>query len=76
MSSPSDDKEAEITQAFNLTSRYLDDLSILKILTLKVWWVEFIHLSYSSTKLMRLMPIPYFSIYIYLFQTDLFDQNL
>ena len=40
-------KEAEIIQAFNCTSRYLDDLLNLTVPTLKAWWVEFIHLNYS-----------------------------
>ena len=40
-------KEAEIIQAFNSTSRYLDDLlNIDNPYFLKAWWVEFILLNY------------------------------
>ena len=48
MASVSYNKEAVTIQAFNSTSRYLDDLlKILTILTLKAWWVKFIHLNYN-----------------------------
>ena len=42
----SNNKEAEIIQAFNCTSRYLDDLLNIGDPTLKAWWVDFIHLNY------------------------------
>ena len=40
-------KKAGIIKVLNSTSRYLDDLKILTIPTLKAWQVEFIHLNYS-----------------------------
>ena len=64
-------KEAEIIQAFNSTSRYLDDL-----LNMENSYFEgmegHIHLNYSKTKLMLLIQKPQFWIYLYLFQTGLF----
>ena len=47
MASFSYHKEAEIIQAFNSTSRYLDDLLNIDNPTLKAWWVVFIHLNNS-----------------------------
>ena len=47
MTSLSDVKQAEIIEAFKSTSRYLDDLLILTILTLKVWSIVFIRLNCS-----------------------------
>ena len=69
-------KEADIIQAFNSTSRYLDDILKINNPYFEAWWVEIIHLNYSYIKLMRLIPKPLFWIYIFLFQTDLFIQNL
>ena len=41
-------KEAEIIQALNSISSYLDEvLNILTIPTLMAWWVKFIHLNFS-----------------------------
>ena len=45
MTSLSNDNQADIIEAFNSTSRYLDDLLILTILILKEWSTKFIHLS-------------------------------
>ena len=45
MASLSDDRYAEIIQAFDSTSRYLESSNILTILTFKGWWVKLIHLS-------------------------------
>ena len=47
MTSLSDDNQADITEAFNSTSRYLDDLLMLTILISKEWSIKFIHLSYN-----------------------------
>ena len=47
MTSLSDVKQAEIIEAFKSTSRYLDDLLNIAILTLKVWSIVFICLNYS-----------------------------
>ena len=47
MTSLSDVKQAEIIEAFKSTSRYLDDLLILTILTLKAWSIVFIRLNFS-----------------------------
>ena len=45
MDSLNHDNQADVIEAFNSTSRYLDDL--LTILILKAWSIKFIHLNYS-----------------------------
>ena len=65
-------KEAEIFQAINLTSRYLDDLLNIDNPYFKGMMGRIIHLNYSNIKPVRLIPKPHFWIYIYLHQTDLF----
>ena len=47
MTSLSDVKQAEIIEAFKSTSRYLDDLLNIIILTLKAWSIVFIRLNCS-----------------------------
>ena len=47
MTSLSDFKQAEIIEAFKSTSRYLDGLLNIDILTLKAWSIVFIHLNCS-----------------------------
>ena len=47
MTSLSDVKQAEVTEVFKSTSRYLDDLLKLTILTLKAWSIVFIRLNCS-----------------------------
>ena len=47
MTSLSDVKQAEIIEAFKSTYRYLDDLLVLTILTLKAWSIVFIRLNCS-----------------------------
>ena len=51
MKNPSSYNQADIIKAFNLTSRYLDDL--LNILILKEWSTKFIHLNCNLTKLIN-----------------------
>ena len=41
------DKHANAIEAFNLTSRHLEDFLTLTILVLKVWSIKFINLNYS-----------------------------
>ena len=62
MTSLADDNQADIFEAFNSTSRYLNDL-------LKEWSTKFIHLNCSLIMLMLQIPMPPFWIYIYLFLT-------
>ena len=45
MTSLSNDNQADITEAFNSTSRYLDDHLNIEILISKEWSTKFIHLS-------------------------------
>ena len=45
MDSLNHDNQADVIEAFNSTSRYLDDL--LTTLILKVWSIKFIQLNYS-----------------------------
>ena len=65
------DKEAEIIQAFNSTSRYLDDLLNIDSPYFE-GMVGRIYPPELQSKLMLLIPKPHFWIYIYLFQTGLF----
>ena len=39
--------QADVIEAFNSTSKYLDDLLKLTTLILKVWSIKFIHLNFS-----------------------------
>ena len=69
MASLSYDKEAEIIQAFNSTSRYLDDLLNID----NPYFEGMVGGSYPpKLQLMLLIPKPYFWIYINLFQTNLY----
>ena len=72
MKNLSSDNQADIIKAFNLTSRYLDDLLTLTILILKKWSTKFIHLNCNLMKLILQIPRPPFWIYICLFLTALF----
>ena len=47
MDSLNHDNQADVIEAFNSTSRYLDDLLNIKTLILKVWSIKFIHLNFS-----------------------------
>ena len=47
MDSLNHDNQADVIEAFNSTSRYLDDLLNINNLILKVWSIKFIHLNYS-----------------------------
>ena len=47
MLSLSDNYQADIIEAFNYTSRYLDDLLILIILIFNKWLVRYILLNFS-----------------------------
>ena len=41
MMSLSDDKQADVIDAFNTTSRYLDDIIILIMFILTIWLVKY-----------------------------------
>ena len=45
MMSLSDDKQADVIDAFNTTSRYLDDILNIIIFILKIWLVKYTHQS-------------------------------
>ena len=47
MDSLNHDNQADVIEAFNSTSTYLDDLLNIKTLILKVRSIKFIHLNYS-----------------------------
>ena len=47
MDSLNHNNQADVIEAFNSTSRYLDDLLNMTTLILKVWSIKFIHLNYS-----------------------------
>ena len=64
-------KQADIIEAFNSTSRYLDDLLNIGNPYFE-GMVSRIYPHCSYTKLIPLIPKPHFWVCIYLFQTDLF----
>ena len=68
-------KEAEIIQAFNLITRYPDDVMNNDNPYFEGMMGRIYPPVLQITKLMRLIPNPHFWIYIYLFQTDLFQLN-
>ena len=45
MDSLDHDNQVDVIEAFNSTSRYLDDF--LTILLLKAWSIKFLHLNYN-----------------------------
>ena len=57
MMSPFDDMRAYIIDAFNTTSRYLDDISNINNVILTIWQVEF---TLQSCNLIKLIPKPRF----------------
>ena len=65
MTSLSDDNQADIIEAFNPTSKYLDALLILTILISKILVIKCIHLNCSRIKLMLQISKPPFWIYIH-----------
>ena len=72
MASLSYNKEAKIILAFNLTTRYLEDLlnidnSYFESIVGRIYQREL-----QLNKVSRQIPKPQFWIYIYLFLTDLF----
>ena len=75
MTSLSDDNQADITEAFNSTSRYSDDLLNIDNSYFEGMVNKFIHLSCNLIKLILLTPRPLCWIYIYLFLTVLFPAN-
>ena len=64
----SSDNQADVIKAFNLNSRYLDDLLHI----LKEWSNKFIHLNCNLIKLILQIPRPPFWINICLFLMALF----
>ena len=76
MKNLSSDNQADVIKAFNLTSRYLDDLLNITILILKEWSTKFFHLNCNLIKLILQIPRPPFWIYICLFLTALLCPKL
>ena len=72
MKNLSSDNQADVISAFNLTSRYLDDLLNIAVLIMKEWSTKFIHLNCYLIKLILQIPRHPFWIYICLFLTALF----
>ena len=68
----SSDNQADVIKAFNLTSRYLDDLLNIDNPYFKKWSTKFIHLNCNLIKLILKIPRPPFWIYICLLLTALF----
>ena len=57
----SDDKQADVIDAFNTTSRYLDDiLNINNMFILKIWLVKYTLQSSNWIKPVPLIPKPHF----------------
>ena len=54
MMSLSDDKQADVIDAFNTTSRYLDDILILIMFILTIWLVKY---TLQSSNLIKPMPL-------------------
>ena len=69
MKSLSEDNQADIIEAINSPSRYMDDL-----LNIDHPYFE-IYLPELQLKIMLQIPKPTFCIYIYLFQMALFQQK-
>ena len=72
MTSLFDVKQAEIIEAFNSTSRYLDDLLNIDNPYFEGMVNRIYQLELQLKKLIPLIPKPHFWICIYLFQTNLF----
>ena len=72
MTSLSDDNQAEITEAFNSTSRYLDDLLNIDNPYFEGMVNQIYPTELQLNKLILLIPRPPCWIYIYLFLTVLF----
>ena len=71
MASMSCNKEADIIQAFNSKSRYLDDLLNIDNPYFEAWLVEFNHLNYSKIKLVHLILKPHFFRFTFIsFKTE------
>ena len=64
MLSLSEENQSGVIEAFNSTSRYLDDL----ITSLIAWSTVYILQNFSSIRPTCRMPRPHFWIYIYLYQ--------
>ena len=64
-----DDNQSEVIEAFNSTSRYLDDLLNLIIPSLIARSVIFtLQNNFSLIRLMSQIPRPHFWIYIYIYR--------
>ena len=72
MMSLSDDKQADVIGAFNITSRYLDDKITLIIFILTVWLVKYILQRSNLIKPIPLIPKPHFQTCICQFLMILF----
>ena len=71
----SSDNQADVIKAFNLTSRYLDDLLNIDNPYFEGMVNQIIHLNCNLIKLILQIPRPPFWIYICLFLTALFHPN-
>ena len=60
MMSLSDDKQADVIDAFNTTSRYLDDILNINNVYLIIWLVKYTLQSSNLIKPMPLIPKPHF----------------
>ena len=60
MMSPSDDKQADIIDAFKTTSRYLDDILNIDNVFFTIWFVKYTLQSSNFIKLIPLIPKPHF----------------
>ena len=68
----SSDNQADVIKAFNLTSRYLDDLLKIDNPYFEGMVYQINHLNCNLIKLILQIPRPHFWIYICLFLTVLF----
>ena len=72
MMSLSDNKQADIIGAFNTTYRYLDDISNINIIFFTIYQVKYNLKSFHLINLISLIPMPRFSICIWMFLMILF----
>ena len=62
MMSLSDDKQAGDIDAFNTTSRYLDDISYINNVILIIWYVKYTLQSSNLIKPIPMIPKPHFRL--------------
>ena len=76
MMSLSDDKQADDTDAFNTTSRYLDDILNINNVILIIWYVKYTLQSSNLIKPIPMIRKPHFRLAFVYFQLYCFYQNL